>query len=81
MLSNLEQEDRLPFQGLPIVIMFLPEASIDEMEAMKLREEGQNLADRYIDCISFNRNEICALDILINLVLCLVCSVRLSMSA
>lgn len=47
LLSNLEQEDRLPFQGLPIVIMFVPEASIDEMEAMKLREEGQNLADRY----------------------------------
>lgn len=46
LLSNLEQEDRLPFQGLPIVIMFMPEASIDEMEAMKLREEGQNLADR-----------------------------------
>ncbi|XP_025993656.1 rho GTPase-activating protein 190 isoform X3 [Solenopsis invicta] len=45
LLSNLEQEDRLPFQGLPIVIMFIPEASIDEMEAMKLREEGQNLAD------------------------------------
>lgn len=49
LLSNLEQEDRLPFQGLPIVIMFIPEASIDEMEAMKLREEGQNLADRYIN--------------------------------
>lgn len=46
LLSNLEQEDRLPFQGLPIVIMFVPEAGIDEMEAMKLREEGQNLADR-----------------------------------
>lgn len=54
LLSNLEQEDRLPFQGLPIVIMFVPEASIDEMEAMKLREEGQNLADRYINCINYN---------------------------
>lgn len=49
-MSNLEQEDRLPFQGLPIVIMFVPESSIDEMEAMRLKEEGQNLADRY-DCI------------------------------
>lgn len=49
LLSNLEQEDRLPFQGLPIVIMFIPEANIDEMEAMKLREEGQNLADRYVN--------------------------------
>ncbi|XP_015111308.1 rho GTPase-activating protein 190 isoform X4 [Diachasma alloeum] len=45
LLSNLEQEDRLPFQGLPIVIMFIPESTIDEMEAMRLREEGQNLAD------------------------------------
>lgn len=47
LLSNLEQEDRLPFQGLPIVIMFMPESSIDEMETIRLREEGQNLADRY----------------------------------
>lgn len=54
LLSNLEQEDRLPFQGLPIVIMFIPEASIDEMEAMKLREEGQNLADRYINHMNCN---------------------------
>ncbi|XP_076668490.1 rho GTPase-activating protein 190 isoform X2 [Andrena cerasifolii] len=45
LLSNLEQEDRLPFQGLPIVIMFVPESTIDEMEAIRLREEGQNLAD------------------------------------
>ncbi|XP_076178702.1 rho GTPase-activating protein 190 isoform X3 [Ptiloglossa arizonensis] len=45
LLSNLEQEDRLPFQGLPIVIMFMPESSIDEMETIRLREEGQNLAD------------------------------------
>lgn len=53
LLSNLEQEDRLPFQGLPIVIMFVPESNIDEMEAIRLREEGQNLADRFnIDCIN-----------------------------
>ncbi|XP_012277348.1 rho GTPase-activating protein 190 isoform X12 [Orussus abietinus] len=45
LLSNLEQEDRLPFQGLPIVIMFVPESSIDEIEALRLREEGQSLAD------------------------------------
>ncbi|XP_033341440.1 rho GTPase-activating protein 190 isoform X1 [Megalopta genalis] len=45
LLSNLEQEDRLPFQGLPIVIMFVPESTIDEMEAIRLRQEGQNLAD------------------------------------
>lgn len=66
LLSNLEQEDRLPFQGLPIVIMFVPEAGIDEIEAIKLREEGQNLADRYIQCNNYNRIEICAGDILIN---------------
>lgn len=47
LLSNLEQEDRLPFQGLPIVILFVPDGSIDELEAMRLREEGQNLSDRY----------------------------------
>ncbi|XP_029033952.1 rho GTPase-activating protein 190 isoform X4 [Osmia bicornis bicornis] len=45
LLSNLEQEDRLPFQGLPIVIMFVPESTIDELEAIRLKEEGQNLAD------------------------------------
>ncbi|XP_032451674.1 rho GTPase-activating protein 190 isoform X7 [Nasonia vitripennis] len=45
LLSNLEQEDRLPFQGLPIVIIFVPDGVIDELEAMRLREEGQNLAD------------------------------------
>ena len=46
LLSNLEQEDRLPFQGLPIVIVFVPDGIIDELEAIRLREEGQNLADR-----------------------------------
>ncbi|CAB3372513.1 Hypothetical predicted protein [Cloeon dipterum] len=45
LLSNLEQEDRLPFQGLPIVILFSCDASVDEKEAMHLREEGQSLAD------------------------------------
>lgn len=46
LLSNLEQEDRLPFQGLPIVILFVPDGVIDELEVMRLREEGQNLSDR-----------------------------------
>ncbi|KAJ8665241.1 hypothetical protein QAD02_006903 [Eretmocerus hayati] len=45
LLSNLEQEDRLPFQGLPIVIIFVPDMTVDELEAMRLREEGQNLAE------------------------------------
>jgi hypothetical protein len=46
LLSNLKQEDRLPFQGLPIVILFVAESSIDEKEIIRLREEGQNLSDR-----------------------------------
>uniref|UniRef100_A0A0A9YN62 Rho GTPase-activating protein 190 n=1 Tax=Lygus hesperus TaxID=30085 RepID=A0A0A9YN62_LYGHE len=45
LLSNLEQEDRVPFQGLPIVIIFLPELHLEEQELMKLHEEGQGLAD------------------------------------
>lgn len=45
LLSNLEQEDRLPFQGLPIVILFTADQSVDEKEGIRLREEGQNLAD------------------------------------
>ncbi|XP_071440115.1 rho GTPase-activating protein 190 isoform X6 [Hetaerina americana] len=45
LLSNLEQEDRLPFQGLPLVILFVADATVEEKEAMHLREEGQSLAD------------------------------------
>ncbi|XP_066996552.2 rho GTPase-activating protein 190 isoform X2 [Anabrus simplex] len=45
LLSNLEQEDRLPFQGLPIVILFVPDPSVDEKEVLRLQEEGQSLAD------------------------------------
>ncbi|XP_049781040.1 rho GTPase-activating protein 190 isoform X2 [Schistocerca cancellata] len=45
LLSNLEQEDRLPFQGLPIVILFVADQSVDEKEVLRLQEEGQNLAD------------------------------------
>lgn len=44
LLSNLEQEDRLPFHGLPIVILFAADASINEKDLMFLREEGQNRA-------------------------------------
>lgn len=46
LLSNLEQEDRLPFQGLPIVIMFIADPALEEKKMMGLREEGQSLADR-----------------------------------
>ncbi|XP_063220269.1 rho GTPase-activating protein 190 isoform X2 [Bacillus rossius redtenbacheri] len=45
LLSNLEQDDRLPFQGLPIVILFVGDPSVDKCELSQLREEGQNLAD------------------------------------
>lgn len=45
LLSNLKQEDRLPFQGLPIVILFVAEVGIDEKEIIRLREEGQSLSD------------------------------------
>lgn len=48
LLSNLEQEDRLPFQGLPIVILFVADSLVEENEMIKLREEGQSLADRYV---------------------------------
>ena len=53
LLSNLEQEDRLPFQGLPLVIVFAADRSIGREEAARLREEGRALADSlqcpYID--------------------------------
>ncbi|XP_064477601.1 rho GTPase-activating protein 190-like isoform X2 [Ornithodoros turicata] len=44
LLSNLEQDDRLPFHGLPIVILFAADASINEKDLVFLREEGQNRA-------------------------------------
>ena len=47
LLSNLEQEDRLPFQGLPLVIVFAADQDIEEKDIIALKDEGQNLADRY----------------------------------
>ena len=47
LLSNLEAEDRLPFQGLPLVIVFAADVSLTEKELENLKEEGQALADRY----------------------------------
>ena len=32
LLSNLEQEDRLPFQGLPLVIVFAAEPGLSEKD-------------------------------------------------
>ncbi|XP_063390060.1 rho GTPase-activating protein 190 [Cydia fagiglandana] len=45
LLSSLEQEDKLPFQGLPLVVMFVQDEGMDKKEIMRLQEEGQNLAD------------------------------------
>jgi len=45
LLSNLEQNDGLPFQGLPLVILFQPSSTVSEKDSMRLQEEGQNLAD------------------------------------
>ena len=33
------------FQGLPLVILFQPETNLSEKDSLRLREEGQNLAD------------------------------------
>ncbi len=46
LLSNLAQEDRLPFQGLPLVIVFAPEADLTDKDIANLRQEGQALAER-----------------------------------
>ncbi|XP_041984268.1 rho GTPase-activating protein 190 isoform X2 [Aricia agestis] len=45
LLSSLEQEDKLPFQGLPLVVMFVQDEGMDKKELSRLQEEGQNLAD------------------------------------
>ncbi|XP_044766017.1 rho GTPase-activating protein 190 isoform X2 [Coccinella septempunctata] len=45
LLSNLEQDDKLPFQGLPILLLFLQDISLDSDSVVKLKEEGQSLAD------------------------------------
>ena len=33
------------FQGLPLVILFQPETKLSEKDSLRLREEGQNLAE------------------------------------
>ncbi|CAH1393447.1 unnamed protein product [Nezara viridula] len=45
LVSNLEKEDRLPFQGLPMVMLFVAESHLEEDEIQKLHEEGQSLSD------------------------------------
>lgn len=46
LLSNLEKDDRLPFQGLPIILLYINESGIGQKD-LTLQEEGQSLADRY----------------------------------
>ena len=45
-MSDLEREDRLPFQGLPIAIVLAHNPGLSDKGLMELREEGQSLADR-----------------------------------
>ncbi|XP_071750033.1 rho GTPase-activating protein 190 isoform X5 [Lepeophtheirus salmonis] len=47
LLSNLEHEDRLPFQGLPLVLVFAPDSSLTEKDLAYLRKEGQSIADSF----------------------------------
>lgn len=65
--------------------MFLPESSIDDMEAIRLREEGQNLADRYMCLEKFFSSFIEQLDclslFLVFIIYAIVCSVLLLMFA
>lgn len=44
LLSNLEKDDKLPFQGLPIILLYLNEYGTEPN--LSLQEEGQSLADR-----------------------------------
>ncbi|XP_050438253.1 rho GTPase-activating protein 190 isoform X3 [Adelges cooleyi] len=44
LLSNLEQDDKLPFQGLPMILLYISE-SVARQQDLTLQEEGQSLAD------------------------------------
>ncbi|XP_050529458.1 rho GTPase-activating protein 190 isoform X3 [Daktulosphaira vitifoliae] len=44
LLSNLKQDDKLPFQGLPIVLLHISEFGSGQKE-LTLQAEGQSLAD------------------------------------
>ena len=46
LMSDLEREDRLPFQGLPIAIVLAHDPGLSEKGLLALREDGQSLADR-----------------------------------
>lgn len=47
LLSDLHRQDqRMPFQGLPIVIVLAHDPEVTEKGLMHLRDQGQDLADR-----------------------------------
>jgi UDP-N-acetylmuramyl tripeptide synthase len=46
-LSSTDQRlDRLPFQGLPVVVVLAHNPDVTEKGLMHLRDQGQILADR-----------------------------------
>ena len=45
-MSDLQREDRMPFQGLPIVLVLGHNPEVSEKGLIELREDGQVLADR-----------------------------------
>ena len=64
------------FQGLPLVILFQPAASLSEKDSMRLQEEGQNLADSLqspfieVTKVQANSFKTCVLFVLYYLTLC-----------
>lgn len=45
LLYNLEKDDKLPFQGLPIILLYINEFGMGPNKS--LQEDGQSLAHRY----------------------------------
>jgi endonuclease V-like protein UPF0215 family len=45
LLSEMRPEDKKPFQGLPVVVVFAYDPSSEKVGSA-LRDEGQTLADR-----------------------------------
>ncbi|XP_074603471.1 rho GTPase-activating protein 190 isoform X2 [Brevipalpus obovatus] len=63
LLSNLEQEeDRLPFHSLPMVILFAADPEICDKDINVLREEGQNRA-KNLQCPFLDISNVDSLDL------------------
>ena len=43
--NNIKLNNIFSCQGLPLVILFQPETKLSEKDSLRLREEGQNLAE------------------------------------